>query len=417
MQKDKKSKSLGKAVISLLLIIGITIAILGFIPLQHPIITNKILTIAKANGFDTCSIDSIKVRLWKSIEMKGLSVKTSSFANAHLNLRAEYCKIEPNLQYISILFSFYDKQSRSVSIEQKIKLIKAFQCKVSSLQIERSGENVLLKNFEFAMNEENTDSARYNGKFKIDSLLIDQNILTSMDGSIVFNSISSVNIEECNGMIWGGKITCNGEVDLQKERVKFLESRVSGINVEDYYSIGNKYAGKITGTADVTISLTKSMLNQDSLTGNGTFVASNMNLVNLPVQKALVSLLGFPQLGNVKFDTVRSDFIIKCGQIIPDTITGAGPTLDFSSTGWFNVNGTFNQNISCVLEKEFVETLPGIVSESMRPTADNGRYFKCRLYGSIDHPKMELSKETLKKAFSGAFDNMKQQIEEAFTGK
>jgi hypothetical protein len=30
---------------------------------------------------------------------------------------------------------------------------------------------------------------------------------------------------------------------------------------------------------------------------------------------------------------------------------------------------------------------------------------------------MELSKETLKKAFSGAFDSMKQQIEGAFTGK
>lgn len=412
-----KFRFISVTVISLLLISGLSIVILGFIPLQHPIITKKILTIAKANGFDTCSIDSVTLRLWKNIEMKGLSVKTSSFASAHLTIRAEFCRIEPKLLFTPFLIRFSDKQMRDIPIEQKTKQLKAFYCKGSLLQIERSGENVLLKNFEFGINEDTPDSARYNGAFKVDSLLIDEKILTSMYGSIVLNNGGSAIIEECKGSIWGGKYNCHGEIDLAKGRIKYIESHISGINVEEYYSMGSKYAGKISGTADVIMKLTESTLDKDSLTGNGTFVASNMNLVNLPVQKALVSLLGFPQLGNVRFDTVRSGFAIENGQIIPDTIRGTGPIVEFTSTGWIGVNGTFNQNITCVLKRQFVETLPGIISESMHRTADNGRYFKCRIYGSVDHPKMELSKETLKKALSGAFDNMKQQIEEAVTGK
>lgn len=378
-------------------------------------------------------MDEIVITPWKKIEIRELDIKTGFKSSSILNAQINYCKIPCNLflaiqdrNLLTTVFSFAKDALQKKHLDTKIvqqrlkkivdtnKGIRGFYCDGEKIQITRNGKNQLrLSKYEIDAEKK---ISKYDGIFKIDSVALYDYILASSSGKLVYKD-GLLKVTEFKGNILNSNLISEGEFDIYGNRIKSLDCQIESFKIDQFFFSSKKTAGKIHGLSDVKIKVNDSPFNPDFLNYNCAVVASNVVLVNLPVQKALVSLLGFPQLERIGFDTVYADFDVKPGKNVLNKIRGTGPIIKFTSVGWFNAYGTLDQKIDGILTSEFVETLPGIVSESMQRTPDNGRSFKCRIYGNTEHPKMELGKETLKKAFSGAFDSMKRQIEGVITGK
>lgn len=420
-------------IVAFLIVCISTIIIGGFFPIHHPLITNNVLKIAKSIGIKNCTMDEIVITPWKKIEIKGLDIKTNFNSNDILNMRIDYCKIPCNLFFViidrNLLMTVYSfakdalqkKHLGTEIIQQRIKKIvdtnngiRGFYCKGDKLRITNDGKNQLI----LSKYEIDTDKklSQYDGTLKIRSVVVNEYNLLSSSGELTYKG-GLLKIKNFKSTIFNSNLRAEGEFDIYGDKIKSLDCQIEGLKIDLFFSSSKKTAGNIQGLSDVKIKVNDSPFNADFLKYNCTVLASNVVLVNLPVQKALVSLLGFPQLERIGFDTIYADLEVKSGKNVLNEIRGMGPIIKFSSVGWFNTDGTLDQKIDGVLTSEFAETLPGIVSESMQRTHDNGRSFKCRIYGTTEHPKMELGKETLKKAISGAFDSMKKQMEGIITNK
>ena len=414
-------------IISVFLVVTSLIIITGFHPIQNNFITSKIIAVVLKSGINSCSVDRIILTPWKQIEFYGLHIKKDVDKNSFLDIQLTHCQLQYNLFTLvlhaadltrtisNIKEDFWNAQltpAQISSILKSITPINVVHCKGDKIHIEQKGKNpVDLKNYSIDISKKNELLPDYDGKIEVESVLIDRWPVTKISADLTFND-RILKIKTCNGQFLNGQFRIFGDINLRSSKVLALNCAVTGLSIDKYYSIEKKHPGKIRGTADIKLILGESFLNRDSLNGKGSIIASGVTVVNLPLQKSLVSLLGFPQLGQVTFDTIRTEFELKSGNKFSNNMNGRGPIIGFSSVGWINGDGNLNQNITGVFTRNFTAILPGIMSESMQETADYGRKFQCRIYGSLDHPKIELSKETLKKAFSGAFDSMKQKIEE-----
>jgi hypothetical protein len=414
-------------IISFFLVVASLIIIAGFRPIQNQFITSKIISVVKKSGINSCSVDRIILTPWKQIEFYGLHIKKDIDQNHSFDIQLTHCQLQYNLFTLvlhaadltrtisTIKGDFWNAQLTPVqisSILKRITPINVIRCKGNKIHIVQKGINLVdLKNYSIDISKKNELMPDYEGKIEVESALIDRWPVTKTSADLTFND-RILKIKTSNGQFLSGQFRVFGDINLRSSKILALNCAVTGLSIDKYYSIEKKYPGKIRGRADIKLTIGESFFHRDSLNGKGSIIASGVTVVNLPIQKSLVSLLGFPQMGQVAFDTIRTDFELKSGNKFSNNMNGRGPVIGFSSVGWINGDGNLNQNITGVFTRNFTAILPGIMSESMQETADYGRKFQCRIYGSLDHPKIELSKETLKKAFSGAFDSMKQKIEE-----
>lgn len=415
------------SVLSLFIVIIAAIIVAGFHPIQNKFITKNIAFIIKKSGIDSCTVDRVILTPWKQIEFEGLNIKTGIGHDRSLEMQFTHCLVQYSLasvvSHAADLVGVFTKvkgdfgnddmpQDEISRILKSVAPLNLINGRGNKFQIVQKGNNLVdFKNYRIDLNKKNEISSEYVGKIEADSALIDKWPVTKITTDLICDD-RLLKVKNSKGQFLSGQFCADYTINLRTPKLMALTCVATGLDIDKYYSIEKKYFGKIRGIADIKLTLGESFFNHDSLNGKGTIIASGVTLNNLPVQKALVSLLGFPQLGFITFDTIKTDLELKSGNILTNNMSGKGPIIGFKAIGWIKGDGNLNQNIDGVFTRDFIETLPGIVSESLQKTADNGRKFQCRIYGSLDHPRMELSKETLKKAFSGAFDSIKQSIEE-----
>jgi hypothetical protein len=414
------------SVIVIFLVIISAIIIAGFHPIKNRFITQNIALLINKSGIDSCTIDRVILTPWKQIEFEGLYIKTGIGHDRILEMQFTHCLVQYSLASIVLhaadLVEMLSNVKGSIGntdlpqdeigrIIKSVAPLNVIHGRGNKFQIVQKGNNlVVFNNYRIDLNKKSEISPEYDGKIEADSGRVDKWTVTKVSADLICDD-QLLRVKNNKAQFLNGQCSADYTINMRTPKLMALTCVATGLDIDKYYSIEKKYYGKIKGTADINLTLGESFFNLDSLNGKGTVIASGVTLNNLPVQKALVSLLGFPQLGFVKFDTIRTDFELKSGNNITNNMSGKGPIIGFKTIGWIKGDGNLSQNIDGVFTRDFIETLPGIVSESLQKTADNGRKFQCRIYGSLDHPKMELSKETLKKAFSGAFDSIKESIE------
>lgn len=433
--KKKHSVLLIGALISTgaVLIIAAVFAIgiyLGFQTHSGNRINTRILSFLKQSGVDSCSLKNARFTPWRGLEVDSLEVSTR--VNKELIVKSSIdtlvirYDIKTVLKYLyryrkAILYAAFSGDTSITPLNKKI-LVSEILPLIDN--IHAKGKRVEFTNVitretytidRFILNTQTSGwfNTQRSGHIESETLQYGkwsiQNAMTTLQ--LKGDSIG-VNITRASFL--KGYLVLDAWIGLSPLRIKTLTIKGDSLSIDEYCAIRKKYNGNISGLADLTMSFTDSPIMPDSLHGNGQLTMKKVLLRNLPLQKALVNLIGFPQLAHIPFDSIRTDYSMQPGMQFKSVMKGTGPVLQFTSSGPIYLDGRLEQQIDGKLTKEFVETLPGIISESMEPTPDNGRKFKCRIYGSIDHPKMSLSKESLQKAFMGAFDSVKKSIEEVF---
>jgi|GEM_PF-3126433 len=399
----------------------------GYRQIGGVFVKEKTLHVLHLAGIDSCTAGNVRITPWKEITIDSLFIKPSIGNERVIEAVIARCQVQygivPVLRFIlknrEIILDRTLSQRDSVSEMTKkelwknaLGLVDMFKYSGSRLKLyEKNNPVVSILNYTVDARAGNVFSNEIKGHITADSIYYGQwrfsGVLT--DFSYKKNTFA---VSDCKGTFLDGTVFCDVSVALDSMRLQNAHAVINGVNIDNYYMILKKYYGMIQGTADITIDLVNSAIDRDSLNGKGVVIARNVSVKNLPVQNAIVSLIGFPQLANIPFDSIVTGFELQNGNKIINKMDGRGSIIAFTANGWLMDDGRLMQQVDGKLTREFVETLPGVISESMYKTPDNGRKFKCKVYGSLDHPKVELSNETLKKAFSGAFDSVKKHIED-----
>lgn len=417
--------------IVLLFLVVVAIGIyLGFQTHSGTQINNQITTLLKQTGADSCSFIRARLTPWRGLEVDSLYIYAPMNNEFHvkshidtLGIRYDSKKV---LQYVyrhrkTIIQSAFSRDTsiapvgNKVLVSEILPLIDTIHAKGKTVEFTNrtTGETYTIDMFVLNTTTSGLLDPQRSGQIESEFLRYGKWSLQNAVTEFQLNGDSvSINIKRASFL--RGYLTLDAWIGVSPLKIKNLDIMGDSLSIDEYCAIRGKYMGNISGSADLSMSFQSSPILSDSLRGKGNLTMRNVLLRDLPVQKALVNLIGFPQLANTPFDSIRTDYTLQPVMQFKSVMKGTGPVLHFTSTGPIYLDGRLEQQINGKLTKEFVEKLPGIISESMEKTPDNGRKFKCRIYGSIDRPKMSLSKESLQKAFKGAFDSVRKSIEEVF---
>jgi hypothetical protein len=393
-------------------------------------INNKIIELLKQSGADSCSLKRSRFTPWTGLEIDSLyisaPVNDELYVKSSIDTLGIRYDIKTFLKYIyryrkTILHSVFSREiiiapvNKKILVSEILPLIDNIHAKGKRVEFTNRITHETYTIDKFILNTQTSGWFNPQRDGHIESEMLHYGKWTVCNAVTEFQlKGDSVRVQLAKALFLKGYLTLDAWIGVSPLRIKTLTIKGDSLSIDEYCAIRKKYMGNISGVANLSMSFENSPLIPDSLHGNGQLTMKKVFLRDLPVQKALVNLIGFPQLANTPFDSIRTDYTMQPGMQFKSVMKGAGPVLHFTSSGPIYLDGRLEQNIDGKLTKEFVETLPGIISESMESTPDNGRKFKCRIYGSIDHPKMSLSKESLQKAFMGAFDSVKKSIEEVF---
>jgi hypothetical protein len=416
-------------VLFLAVMLGIGIC-LGFRTYSDSRINSKVTALLLQSGVESCSLTRARFTPWKGLEIDSLHlsmpVNNELYVKGVVDSLGIRYDIKTVLKYIyrsrktvirSLItgdFSILPANKRMLGFEI-LPLIDNINARGKTMVFTNriTAENYTFGRFTLNTRTSGLFNPERKGRIESDVLQYGKWSVRNAVTDILLKG-DSINVFLEKASFLKGFITLDAWIGVSPLRIKTLNINGDSLSIDEYCAISKKYVGNISGIADISMTFGNSPIVPDSLHGKGRLTMRNVLLKDLPVQKALVNLIGFPQLANTNFDSILTEYTLEPGMKFKSVIRGTGPVLHFTSTGPIYLDGRLEQQINGKLTKEFVETLPGIISESMETTPDNGRKFKCRIYGSIDHPKMSLSKETLQKAFMGAFDSVKKSIEEVF---
>jgi hypothetical protein len=403
---------------------------LGFQTHSGTKINNKITALLRQSGVDSCSLKQSRFTPWRGLELDSLYISTpvnnELYVKSSIDTLGIRYDIKTVLKYVyryrnAILHSAFSGDitiapiTKKMLVSEILPLIENIHAKGKCVEFTNrvTSETYTIDKFILNTTTSGWFNPQRNGRIESESLHYGKWSVRKAVTELQLKG-DSISLKIAKASFLKGYITLDTWIGVSPLRIKTLTIKGDSLSIDEYCAIRKKYMGNISGIADLSMSFENSPIVSDSLHGKGQLTMKKVLLRDLPVQKALVSLIGFPQLANTPFDSIRTDYTMQPGMQFKSVMKGTGPVLQFTSTGPIYLDGRLEQQINGKLTKEFVETLPGIISESMETTPDNGRKFKCRIYGSIDHPKMSLSKESLQKAFKGAFDSVKKSIEEVF---
>lgn len=132
---------------------------------------------------------------------------------------------------------------------------------------------------------------------------------------------------------------------------------------------------------------------RDSLDGQGTFSVVEGGLASSPISQALASLLGIPELNNLRFDKFAGTMLIADGRAALDSRLSS-KVLDMQSKGNAGLDGSLDLPLVLRLSPEYSHRLQERAAFARYLADPSGRItLHLKLKGTIDHPNLTLNGE------------------------
>ncbi len=408
--------------IGMAVVFGIVLAvfIIGFIPVSHPVITRKVMELARQTGADSCAIGRVSVAFWKGVTLRSVrftggsgrfSMKAESvtlrgnFFRAALGRtksgRRPFNRTEPLTAFGDICRSAGAAISRvTVSGAQVAVADKAhtvFQGQDCSIDISFSADN-------------GRNCAA--GSFAAKSLVFaDAPVLLRLSGECT-GAGDVFSLTQCRGKVCEGKFQCTARVDLAHNALAAFSLSVHGFDFDEWYRNADAADGRLSGKADCRLALDSSAMAVDSLRGKGSVSAVRFEAMDFPFQKTLSGMLGYTRLMHLRFRKCSADCTVKPGGIIETDASGDGDSLCIKVSGWFRTDGFLNENAECTVTRAAVNTLPEFARKTLEETKDGGCVLRLRIFGMAGNPRFEIdSRVILQKAVKNMFDEVRDNLQ------
>lgn len=413
------------------ILLALIIFFLGFFPIKYPIINGFIRSELQLSGMGIEKADQIYVTLWKGISLQKLIISQKFDQNWGLKCTLKSVTMNCNVVKTFIRWKEFKKkyplpQKKSVSLNMAdsldIYIMRAREMLDKCQGMDILGNLSFTKNDscvffmdDFDMKVIFEDSLGVLKLFcKSDSCNLFQNSLDKMRCSLKYKN-GNVDISDLSTRFGKGIIRVIGGVNTSKMKLNRLHVVGSDLDISE---VCNRYlkAGKLNCVADLKLDLNSSALNIDSLKIDGIVKTSVLEISDLPLQEPFSQIVFMNKLPNVSFTDFETTFKTKPESKYDVRISGIGQQLKIESNGWFSLDGALEQRIEGVIAESFAKEFPRIVVGTL-PRKNAGRYFKCRLFGTLREPKIELDKEILQHAVKNIFTNIKLNIREKKASK
>jgi len=412
-----------KILTAAVLVPAVAVVIVGFVPVSHPAITREAVRAARHAGFDSCSVRSVKVALWKDITVRGIFC-SGPLVTGRLRIEAKTLVLRGNVIKAFIAYKKADRRAATaVAFRKSRSAAFAHLCSVagsgfdgaavSSAAIviaENKRAPVLLRGFSM------TGAFSKNGcsgSFAADSLwYADLPAAAGLRGD--FSSAGEIfRLSACKGLFFGGALQCSGRADLLSRTFGEFTLSIKDFDFDEWCTYAAAAPGRLSGRADVRLLLDSSAMALDSLHGRGTVTAARFGVSGFPLQRTLASATGYPALDSLRFWKMAAIFTIKPGGIITTDAAGHNDSLSVKMSGWLSTKGAVDQNVEFTVFKKAVQGLPRFARETLEETKDGGRVLRLRIFGALENPKFTIdSRVILQKAVQNMFNDVRNNLQE-----
>lgn len=139
-----------------------------------------------------------------------------------------------------------------------------------------------------------------------------------------------------------------------------------------------------------------------SLDGQGRFSVVKGGLASSPISQALATLLGIPELNNLRFDKLTGTVQVAGGRAALDCSLFS-KLLDMQTQGNAGLDGSLDLPLVLQLSPEYSRRLQGKASFTRYLADPSGRTtLNLKLKGTVDHPNLSLSSEGAGKQLKSA---------------
>lgn len=423
-------------VASLLFVVIVIFLITGFFPVSHPLISNYTHSLIQKSSLDTCTISKVKLSLWKGVTLYDVFVSETTGSGVEYKIKLSKIRISCNIlstilkwhviesEFHQFRDSFYQAAEKDaykaidglLSFASRSEHIKNVLIDGKCLKITEKGAPVITANrFSLDITREQEKSRNIELNLDAAEFVYLQNEFTFFRATGFYDN-RILDISRCRGRIFSGKVKFSTVIDLVNKNMHDFTLNASNLNLEQMVSSGS-IQGCISGKMDLDLQNLSSTLKLDSIRGKGIIHLSGMSIEETPIQKALVQLLENQGLNRLSFSKIRADFEILNKDSIRADISGNGEMLDFKSNGMLNLHGWINQQVNAALSDKAIKELPGFVVNSLDLNENNRRIVRCRIYGTLNEPKVELDREILKNAIGNVFEQMRENFKDFFRKK
>ncbi len=435
-QKKRASFDLIKPlewVASLLFAAVVAILIAGFFPLSHPLFTRYAYSLISKSTLDTCAIGNVKLAFWKGVILYDVHASEAAESGLKyelnlsriqincnvLNVMQKWTQIKKEYQLLCSSFSQDTNKDGCVAANRLLRFVAQSE-HIKSICIDGKTVKISKRNAPFISAERfSFDIFREKEKPQKIELNLDAAEFVYLSNDFTFLRVSglfdnnTLDISRCRARGFDGKVKVTTRVDLVNKRMHDFTLDAMGLNL-DQIIISANMQRCVSGSMDIDLKLASSSLELDSLRGKGVLNVTDMSVWETPVQRALVELLENPDFNRLSFSKVKADFDLLDRDTIQTNISGSGEVLDFKSNGMLNLKGGINQQVDAALSDAAIKKLPEFVVNSLAINENNRRAVRCRIYGTLSEPKVELDKEILKKAIGNVFEQMRVNLKDIF---
>jgi hypothetical protein len=417
-----KAAEIGIAVVAGSILIA---AVIGFVPITHPIIAKRAVEFARRAGADSCSVRSASITFWKGVTLRGVCFTAG---NGRCAVNAGSVTLRGNVFRAAVwrtesMPRFFYRKDPLLALRETCRAAGSF---ASRVMVSGAGVIVADKTGTVFKGQDCSIDILFSGKdltgsFAAASLAFSgAPVLLRVSGEVAGTG-DAVTLTQSSGKVCGGKIQCAGRLDFAHRALGALTLSINGFDFDEWYrdtdTIGGRLSGKaasgrLTGKVDARLVLDSSALAVDSLRGKGTLSAVRFEAMNFSFQKTLAGMLGYPGLLHLRFRKCSADCTVKPGGIIKTEASGDGDSLCIKLSGWFGTNGALNENAECTVTRAAVNTLPEFARKTLEETRDGGRVLRLRIFGSVDTPKFEIdSRAILQKAVKNMFEEVRDNLQ------
>lgn len=417
--------------VALLAVIGLLL--LGFFPVSHPRLTQKVVELVKRQGLDSCSIGNLTVAIWKGVSFHNVSFAGKTPAGDCYEVKAPVLTMKCNLFMLAVKYAKIKQiaatefkglntggRKEPVKVVQSIlkvvessRYIKGAAISKAEVKIEKNGAfSMQGTGIELEVIFSQESANRFKGFFgAADLAWAHIEVARQVSGDFSYDD-GMISIARCKAKTFDGRMKLEARMNLQKSTLDQFSFSIADLNLSNWSSFSDTTNGRLSGKADVRFELDSTRLLADSLKGKGTVSVSRFEIVRFPFQRSLVTMLMYPGLSHLNFKKFRADLKLKPGKILETDATGEGDTLSVKTDGWIRTDGLLNEKLECTLTKAGVAALPDFAQKTLEDAPGGGRVLKCRLYGMIQNPKVSVeSKVILQKAVTNMFEEVRNNLQ------
>jgi hypothetical protein len=418
--------------IAIFLLLVLLITALGFFPFSHSKFRDYLKGALIKEGVEHCSVGKVAITLWKKIEITDIEIGMSEKGQSYLfqsdkiqvsfnlfsvlfrlkQLKGEFADLSVKRRLLSDPLSVLEDLIRIRSRYNNFEEVKLYRV---ALKVTKGKKNdIVAKDFSFEIGPGDEGAGVIECFFEGDEVYYRKNFVTDIKGVVTYDG--RVRLNRCKGRAYGGKFRVSSVIDPEKRYLEQLSFSGSGLNLKRLYQAQQFGSGEVGGKADIEIRLWGN-LEIDSLRGTAAINVTEFSTRGLSIQEAFSFFLSAPEFKELRFSKFKADLQLQGQGKLLTAMSGSGEMLDLNADGWISLDGELNQEMRGEISAKMARKLSNLVAGSLESTERRGKLFKCRVYGSLSNPKIELDRMILKRAVGNVFQNMRQGFQDLFKKK